>query len=363
VELRGVLDEVVHHFDEPAPVAEDLRQLVLDDEPDPALLEPRPQQLDGVVHDELKRHALRSVHHPADARQAQQLVEQPLHRVGRSRDPLDVAAQPVAATLLQVLRQHPEKPANRDQRALQVVRHGVAEAFELRVLALQLADQRLALALPVPLQAVAMQDRDHGQAGGDGHHGERSLQRAEARNRRGRDERRRQRDERGEGREQGRAAGEQQDARELDAQHQVAEGGRRGVVRLAAHDQPQDDPRKHQQGQHGGRGVAPVAVEQPGSEQAQVAVPRRHVARLRQDADDVHDAEDHEQQAEKRGEQARLPPLGQAGCGAHRLESRPHLAHTSDSTLRALSSIVRPRHPGAARRRATLKAVRSGRGA
>ena len=93
-----------------------------------------------------ERDRLRLASRPADARQLEQLPEQPVHAVGRAANASHV--------LLQLRRLAPERgrldrsqePHHRHERAAQVVGHRVGEALELGVALLELGDGALEIA-------------------------------------------------------------------------------------------------------------------------------------------------------------------------------------------------------------------------
>jgi len=70
---------------------------------------------------------------PTDARKLQQAVEQFGHLVGCGDDALEVVGQPVGAASGGIRHQGPGKAPDGDERAFEIVRHGVGESFQLGV--------------------------------------------------------------------------------------------------------------------------------------------------------------------------------------------------------------------------------------
>ncbi len=82
------------------------------------------------------------------ARQLEQVLEEPAHAVGRNPDPAEVRLEPVEIPRPRGALDVAEESADRHQGALEIVRHDVGEALELRAARLELAI-RLRQALPM----------------------------------------------------------------------------------------------------------------------------------------------------------------------------------------------------------------------
>ena len=117
----------------------------------------RPQQLEPLAHQPAERHVLGRVHHAPDPAELEQVVEQAVHLVGGGDDAAEVLANRVVAARREVPAREPGEAADRHERRLEVVRHGVVEALELGVLGREIAAlraQRLLVGAQVPRHPV-----------------------------------------------------------------------------------------------------------------------------------------------------------------------------------------------------------------
>ena len=135
--LECILDEVLQYLLQPLRVAIDRRQVALHGDLRPALLDGAGEQFHHLIGELGHGNTHRRVDDAADARQFQQTVEQFPHLVRRQHHPLQIIRQPVSASRLGIRQQRAGKTLDRDERAWQLVRHGLSEPFEFLVLVLE----------------------------------------------------------------------------------------------------------------------------------------------------------------------------------------------------------------------------------
>ena len=114
-------------------------------------------ELDRLAGELAEGHVLRRVHDAADPRQLEEVVEEAVHLVRRGDDAAEVLAHAGGVARREVGAGQPREAADGDERALEVVGHGVGEALELGVLRGEvgaLGPQRLLVGPQVPRHAV-----------------------------------------------------------------------------------------------------------------------------------------------------------------------------------------------------------------
>ena len=108
------------------------------------------EQFEHFVDDFVEGHGLRGVDHSAYSRQFEQIVQEIVHFVGRSRNAGHVIPCSVLGSFSQIFHEHSRESLDRNQRALQVVGYRVGEAFQFVVLRFQLRDQSLSFSFCLP---------------------------------------------------------------------------------------------------------------------------------------------------------------------------------------------------------------------
>lgn len=157
-ELHRVLEQVLDDLHEARAVTQHDRKVLRDAHLRAALGDAAGHERRGFVGQLAERDRLGRPHDTPDSGQLQQLVHEARHALGGVLDALDVELELLGVARQRVALDEGEEALDGHERALQVVGGGVGEAFELRVLRVQLPDQRLA----VDFGALSLGDVLHG---------------------------------------------------------------------------------------------------------------------------------------------------------------------------------------------------------